>query len=293
MEAPFPGVRNAAISRITDKEMLSKLYSEEEAARDRVVELALNKEHRPGIGNINSYYIDMIRDEETFCKLLIQDPNDYAVYFYRNWESRVQCTQKGYMKIALNATGKHTRSHAAYRAFRNMDDTEKFKWVKDRKIAEDVRKEALDCIRDPKILASVAADNNMPLYFRSDALRKVKDQEILVNYARKRRYDVSMRVAALEHINDQEILERLAFSDDDIKVREAAVYRLNKGNPKLAVIRDTVPELKNAACSHIGHLWDNGYTVSHGNGGRDIIYTCRICGKTDRQPYEWSSADSV
>ncbi len=121
---------------------------------------------------------------------------------------------------------------------------------------------------------------------------KIKDEAFLLELAKDKSLPDDLRAPVIARITDKDFLEKTVFGEGSAKIRIAAVRGI-KDKELLAKIRDTVPECRNAACDKLGHAWSFSHYTAHGNGGSDAVYVCDICGAEKKEPYEWSSADSV
>lgn len=156
-----------------------------------------------------------------------------------------------------------------------------------------IHQQAIYAINAPGLLCAITLDSALPEKTRVRAVERISDQKALQSVVMS---DAGweIKAAAAKRIDDQQFLRSLIWSDADAHIRAAAVKRLNDGK-ELRRIRDESDStiVKQAVCERLGHRLTLVNYVPHGQGGKDALYRCEICGYTQLQPYEWSTADSV
>jgi len=86
------------------------------------------------------------------------------------------------------------------------------------------RERAYQIIANEQEFEDIALDEDESLDVRLDAIENIRDQKVLKNLADNSNADV--RRIAVMHLTDQNVLEHLALDDEDVDVRMEAAARI-------------------------------------------------------------------
>ena len=199
-------IKNAAVSRISDRNALARISTEASDLQIRDLAAARRKDiSAKALRDIKS------RDHRlrSFAVLNIDD-------------------QALLSKIAIEDRSPHVRSGAVAR----LSDQQVLAQVALDDSATEVRLAAVERIVDPVLLARVAMQERPVGYFRSHdtdvwvaALEKLDDQAHLAEVALNAPSSV-IRENATRRLSNQDVLKRIVVTDDDSSVLSTAVYRI-------------------------------------------------------------------
>ena len=131
--------------------------------------------------------------------------------------------------------------------------------------------------------------------FGIKAVGFIRDEAFLIKIIGNPDVAESLRKAAAERIRDEKNLHSIADNASlPQSVRDTVqkeIDRLNEAEKR----RQEAEALrkKQQACGLKGHKMKIVDYLPHGNGGKDALYRCTLCGAEEKWPVEWSSADSV
>lgn len=180
--------------------------------------------------------------------------------------------------------------------------------VNDKSLPDHLRltaaKRAIGMISDEEVLRSIVYDETQLEYLRIEASKKIRDQAAVESMIRNSSLPAALRASVINHADsvvmssdsNQELLRQIAREEKDSRVRVAAIDNIIPGYAEdlLRTLRDTVPELKVAACSRLNHEWGAGWNGGESLPDGRICYQCEICGaiRIERYPI-WGNTDSV
>ncbi len=202
---------------------------------------------------------------ECLRTLLLLDVEDIrALDWYMNKLFLHLSDEDDFLKIVLDGKNQFIRSCAIY----HIEKTEYLKKIIALpEIPVEIKVKAVGRIQDADLFEKIAADESLPAELRTAAIKRVNNQKLLSEIV-WRKGDSKMRVAAMMKLTERDQLERIRKDADDSLLQQRT-------------------------CERLGHRWDFVKYVPHGRDGKDALYVCEICGEQKREPYEWSTADSI
>ena len=191
---------------------------------------------------------------------------------------------------------------------RMTDQTALLSIINDQNLPDNLRlaavKKILEKISDEGSLKSFVYDGTQAEELRVAAAIKIKDQAMVEAMMRNRSLPAAVRAAVINNASsvlissdsNQELMRQMAREEKDTCVRIAAIHGIIPGYAEdlLRTLRDTVPELKKAACTRLNHEWGAGWNDGERLPNGKIYYECKICGAFRIDDYPRSgNTDSV
>ncbi len=148
--------------------------------------------------------------------------------------------------------------------------------------------ELLNCLPDQhrRVQAALKAASGS---VRNRALSRITDEECLMEIIRSPEAEESIREKAVSKIGGNESLLREVAENGALpeKVRAAAenCLALLEKLARHEAERQALKE-KQAKCAITGHRMQLVDYIPRGNGGRDALYRCELCGAEEKWPYD-------